>query len=77
MMRAQMKGKTNYLQVVNVSINYALLKRFTKKLGQEFKTTNIDFSVKIAMKTITIISIVSSASRFTPTITKTKMMISG
>lgn len=76
-MIAQTKEKTNYRQVANVSINYALRKRFTRKYVQEFKTTNIDFSVKVAMKTITIISIVSSASRFTPTVTKTKMTISG
>jgi len=77
MMIAQMKEKMNCRQVASVSINYVLQRKFTRKYGQEFKTTNIDFSVKVAMKTITIISIVSFASRFTLTITKTKMTISG
>lgn len=77
MVKVQMKGKMSYLQVANVLINYALLKRFTRKLGQESKTINIAFSVKTATKTITITCTVSFVNRFTPTIMKIKMMISG
>ena len=75
--KVKIRGKMFYLQVANALTNSAPPKKYIRRLDLEFKTINIDSSVKIATKTTTITCIVSFANRFTQTIAKIKMMISG
>jgi hypothetical protein len=71
------KGRRNYLQVENASINYAHPKRYIKKSDRESNRINTAFSVKTAIKIILITSIVSFANKFILITDKTKTMTSG
>jgi hypothetical protein len=75
--RVKIKEKMICPQVVNVLINSALPKRYIRKSDQEFKIINTVSSAKIVIKITTIICIANFANKFTRTIAKTKMMISG
>lgn len=75
--KVKIKGKMTCLQVANALTNYALLKRYIKKLDPELRTINTVSSAKTVIKTITTTCTVSFANRFIPTIAKIKMMISG
>jgi len=65
-----------YRRVENVLTNCALLRKYTKRLDQEWKIINIGSSAKIVIKTIITIYTASFANRFI-SITKTKILISG
>lgn len=78
MMRAIIhKENKNYPQVENVLINCVLRRRSIKKFDQEYRTTNTASFVKIAMRTISIISIVNFVSKFIQITAKMKTMTNG
>lgn len=77
MMRVIHRESKSFQRAENVLINYALQKRFTRKLDQELKITNIVSFVKTAIRTIITTSIVNFVSKYIQTVVKTKTMTNG
>jgi len=75
--KAMNNVRKNYQQVENVLTNYAPSRKYIKRFVLEYSRINIVFFVKIVMKTITTIYIANFVSKYTQTITKMRMMISG
>jgi len=71
------KKKKNFLQAENVSINFALQKKFIKRFVQEYNKISIVFSARIVMKITTITFIANFVNKFIQIVAKMKMMING
>ena len=73
MMRKRMKGQ----RVEGVLTNCALQRKFSKRLDRESRKINTDFSVKFAMRIITITFTVNFVSRSTQRMGKMRMTTNG